>query len=129
MPAGGSTSSTLIWTTVSIHGNTIYLYEQDWVHLLEHPEMAGQDRLIKETVERPTVVREGRFPDSCAFDRPWSTNPEGVRVFVRHERETFLSGGCSGYVTTAFPINTRAYATNRVGPIIATYPENEPDKE
>lgn len=88
--------------------------------------MAGQENLIKQAVEKPTIVREGRFPDSCAFDRPWSTNPEGIRVLVHHERETFLGGGVDGHVTTAFPINSKQYPKSRVGPIIATYPENEP---
>jgi hypothetical protein len=115
-----------IWTTVSIHGNTIRLYEEDFLHVLEHPEMAGQADLIKQTVEKPTVVREGRYPDSCAFERPWSTNPEGIRVLVRHDRETFLGGAADGYVTTAFPIDTKHYPQPRIGPIIARYPENEP---
>lgn len=88
--------------------------------------MAGQQQLIKEAVERPTVVREGRYPDSCAFDRPWSTNPEGIRVLVQHDRETFLGGGGEGHVTTAYPIDTKRFARNRIGPIIQTYPENEP---
>lgn len=88
--------------------------------------MAGQENLIKEAVEKPTVVREGAFADSCAFDRPWSTNPEGIRVFVRHDREIFLDGGIDGHVTTAFPVNSKKYRQPRVGPIIGTYPENEP---
>jgi hypothetical protein len=126
MPGFGGTNTNVIWTTISIHGNTISLYEEDFQHLLEHPEMAGQENLIKEAIEKPTVVREGRYPDSCAFDRPWTTNPEGVRVLVRHDRETFLDGGVDGHVTTAFPINTTRYSRNRIGPIIRTYPENEP---
>jgi hypothetical protein len=126
MPGFGGTNTNVIWTTVSIHGNTISLYEEDFLHLLEHPEMAGQEQAIREAVERPTTVREGRFPDSCTFERPWSTNPEGIRVFVRHDREMFLAGGTDGHVTTAFPINTQKYSRNRVGPIIAKYPENEP---
>ena len=115
-----------IWTTVSIHGNTISLYEEDFQHILDHPEMAGQEDLLKKAVERPTAVREGRYPDSCTFERPWSTNPEGIRVLVRHDREVFLGGGTTGHVTTAFPIDTGRYPRPRIGPIIATYPENEP---
>lgn len=126
MPEFGGTNTNVIWTTISVHGNTISLYEEDFLHLLEHPEMAGQEDLIKEAVEKPTIVREGRFPDSCAFERPWSTNPEGIRVLVHHNTEMFLGGGAEGHVTTAFPINTKRYARNRIGPIIATYPENEP---
>jgi hypothetical protein len=126
MPGFGGTNTNVIWTTVSVHGNTISLYEEDLTHLLEHPEMTGQELLIKEAVERPTVVREGNWADSCAFDRPWSTNPEGLRVLVRHDSEMFLGGGVEGHVTTAYPINTGRYGRNRIGPIIATYPENEP---
>jgi hypothetical protein len=125
MQESGGTNSNVIWTTVSVHGNTISLYEEDFKHLQEHPEMVGQADLIKETVEKPTVVREGRYPDSCTFERPWATNPEGVRVLVRHDRQMFLGGGVEGHVTTAFPIDTRRYSRSRVGPIIATYPENE----
>jgi hypothetical protein len=115
-----------IWTTVSIHGNTISLYDEDFQHILEHLEMAGQEDVIKEAVKRPTIVREGRYPDSCAFERPWSTNPEGIRVLVRHDTEVFLGGGTAGHVTTAFPIDTTHYRQPRIGPIIARYPENEP---
>jgi len=126
MAGSGGTNSNVIWTTISVHGNTISLYEEDFLHILEHPEMARQENLIKEAIERPTVTREGRYPDSCAFDRPWSTNPEGVRVLVQHDREIFLGGGTGGHVTTAFPINTKKYRYPRIGPVIATYPENEP---
>jgi hypothetical protein len=123
--AGFSSSTNVIWTTVSVHGNTIYLYEDDFRHILEHPEMAGQEELIKRAVESPTVVREGWVPSSCAFERPWSTNPEGVRVYVEHQRETFLYGGTEGHVTTAFPIQTKRFPGARTGPIIASYPEHE----
>jgi hypothetical protein len=126
MSGFGNTSTNTIWTTVSIHGNTNRLYGEDWLHLLEHPEMAGHENLIKETVEKPTVVRERRHPDSCAFDRPWSTNPEGIRVLVQHDKETFLGGGVDGHVTAAFPINTKRYRNPRISPIIAAYPKNEP---
>lgn len=126
MQGFGGTNTKVIWTTVSIHGNHISLYEEDFKHILEHPEMAGQENLIREAVQWPTVVREGRFPDSCAFDRPWSTNPEGIRVLVRHDSEVFLGGGVEGHVTTAFPIDTKKFARTRIGPIIASYPENEP---
>jgi hypothetical protein len=115
-----------IWTTVSIHGNTIRLYEEDFLHLVEHPEMAGQENLIKEAVEKPTVVREGNYPDSCAFYRPSSTNPGAIKVLVWHDKETFLGGGTEGHVTTAFPVSEQHYRNRGSWPIIATYPENEP---
>lgn len=91
--------------------------------------MAGQEMAIKEAVERPVVVREARYADSCTFERPWGTNPEGIRVLVRHDRETFLSGGTEGHVTTAFPIDSKRFARSRVGPIIQTYPEHAPKKD
>lgn len=124
MPDG--TNSGIIWTTVSIHGNTISLYEEDWIHILEHPEMVGQELLVKEAVEKPLRTREGRFPDSCAFERSWSTNPEGLRVLVQHSTEMFLGGGVDGHVTTAYPIQTSKYKKNRIGSIIQTYPEHKP---
>jgi hypothetical protein len=127
MPEFGGTNANTIWTTISVHGNTISLYQEDLLHLLMgHPEMAGKENLIKETVEKPTIVREGRFPDSCAFYRPCSTNPEIIKVLVWHDRETFLGGGVEGHVTTAFPVSLTHYRNPNSGPIIATYPENEP---
>lgn len=120
------TNNKIIWQTISVHGNTVYLYEEDWNHAVEgHPEMAGQEELVKSTIEKPLRTREGRFPDSCAFDGPMSTNPEGVRVLVRHDREVFLQGGTDGHVTTAFPINTKRYARTRVGSIIEEYSEKK----
>jgi hypothetical protein len=129
MASFSSTNEKIRFTTISVHGNTIRLYEEDYQHLIEHPEMVGQEDAIKLALEKPTAVREGRFPDSCAFDRPSNTNPEGVRVLVRHEKEMFLGGGVDGHVTTAFPINSKQYPVNRVGPVIKTYPENEPKNE
>lgn len=119
------TNSGIIWRTTSVHGNTIYLYEEDWNHALEgHPEMVGQEEVVRRAVERPVRVREAAYASACTFERPISTNPEGIRVLVDHEREMFLSGGVEGHVTTAFPINTRRFNRTRVGPIIAEYPEN-----
>ena len=126
MSGFGGTNTDVRWTVISIHGNPISLLEEDYQHLLKHPEMAGQENLIKEAVERPTVVREGKFPDSCAFERPCSTNPEGIRVLVRHDKEMFLDGGIDGHITTAFPIQTKKFRQSKIGPIIASYPENEP---
>jgi hypothetical protein len=119
-----STNSTVIWTTTSVHGNEITLYEEAWKHILEHPEMYGQEEIVRKAVEQPIRVREGLYPDCCAFEIQSSTNPEGVRVFVRHDTEIFLSGGVTGSVTTAYPIQTSKFKS-RVGPIIGTYPPDD----
>jgi hypothetical protein len=123
-----STSLGLIWTTTSIHGNTIYLYERDWKHILDHPEMMGREDEVKRAVESPVVVKSGRFTDSCTFERPSTTNPEGIRVFVQHETEMFLSGGVQGWVTTAFDITRKTHPNPRIGNVLGAYPENAGDE-
>lgn len=100
------------------------LYEDDWQGhvLVYHPEMAGQEDVVKRAVEDPKHLREGDYPDSRAFEIESATNPEGIRVFVRYEREMFVDGGIPGNVTTAYPINSKKYQS-RVGPIIYTRPD------
>jgi hypothetical protein len=114
----------VIWTTTCIHGGTVSLYEDDWQGhvLVYHPEMAGQEDVVKRAVEDPKHLREGDYPDSRAFEIESATNPEGIRVFVRYEREMFVDGGIPGNVTTAYPINSKKYQS-RVGPIIYTRPD------
>lgn len=100
------------------------LYEVDWLGhiLLAHPEMVGKEELVKRAVEDPKHLREGDYADSRAFEIESTTNPEGIRVFVRYVREMFVNGGVDGNVTTAYPINSKQYQS-RVGPIIYTRPE------
>ena len=124
-----STSLGVIWTTISVHGNTICLYEADWAHAISrHPEMQGREETIRRAVEKPRAVRQGLYPDSCAFEISSSTNAEGVRVLVQHDTEMYLAGGVTGWVTTSYPIETRKFKS-RVGPIIGTYPENDGDDQ
>jgi hypothetical protein len=123
MPPPSSTSMGVVWMTTSVHGNVIYLYERDWEHLKKHPEMIGREDEIKLAVESPTLVREGKYPDSCAFDSPSTTNPEGIRVLVQHETELFLQGGTTGWVTTAFDVSTKRFPNPRLGKVLGTYPK------
>jgi len=119
----------IIWKTTCIHGCTVTLYEEDWVGhvLVRHPEMKGQEETVKRAVEDPHHMREGDYPDSRAFEIPSITNPNGIRAFVRYEREMFIDGGIDGLVTTAYPIDPKI--KSKVGPIIYTKPAvSEKDK-
>jgi hypothetical protein len=119
----------IIWTTTCFHGCTVSLYEEDWYRhvLIRHPEMNGLEQTVKRAVEDPHHMREGDYPDSRAFEVPSVTNPEGIRVFVRYDREMFVEGGVDGTVTTAYPINSRRF-NSKVGKIIYTKPVSGKDK-
>jgi len=99
----------IVWTTTSVHGNSITLYQDALDHLLLHPEMMGQEGEIKKAVENPSKVVEGWDAKSCGFEYPSATNPNGIRVYVKHQRETFLDGNVDGEVTTAYPVQPKKY--------------------
>ena len=87
--ASQTNSLGIIWTATSVHGNTITLYEVDWEHILEHPEMLGKEDIVRMAVEKPQRTQHGAYPESCAFEIPSSTNPEGLRVLVKHHTELY----------------------------------------
>lgn len=116
--ASFGTNDKVVWTVTSYHGNTVSLYQEDLDHLLEHPEMVGQENRLKEAIQRPTLVREGWNAQSCVFETPCATNPEGIRVVVEHTRENFVQGGCEGDVKTAYFVQSAKYTRAHVGDVI-----------
>jgi len=46
--------------------HTIRLSKNRYNHIIEHPEMAGQEDRIKETIAFPDIVKESKY-DSMVF--------------------------------------------------------------
>ena len=119
----------ILWVENDVWGNPVDLSQEDWAHACLHPEMVGQEDAVRETIKKPDHVREGRYHDSAAHTGSISsTNPEGIRVMVRYERENFLDGKTAGHVTTAIPINTSKYPSPRLRGILWQPTESEGNK-
>lgn len=87
-------------------GHEIYLTDERWNHICEeHPEMAGFDNHVTETVERG-----GRFQDSIRSDiflyyRDFEDLPSGNTTIVVVIRFSFAADGSeNNFIVTAYQI-------------------------
>jgi hypothetical protein len=128
---GSSTSNLLpIWTESDIFGNQVDLFASDWEHAVDgHPEVAGREDEVRAAIANPVLVVEAGFPKSAAFYRISTIGPEGMRVLVEYTRETFPDGNATGFVTTAYPIDSTAFPQPRLGgqlwPVGTAWNQNE----
>jgi hypothetical protein len=112
----------LIWTTQCVLSNRVDLFQEDWEHIIQgHPEMIGNELLVKQAVERPVFIQQAGNATTAAYVLPAdSLHPEGVRVIVGFTSSLWLSGGKFGEVKTGYPIDTRAYPNPSLGQVVWT---------
>ncbi len=109
-----------IWTAQCRFAHEIYLYQEDWDHILEgHPEMAGKEELVKRAIQAPMYIQEAGNPLTAAYVLPPDNQlPEGTRVIVGFSSEMWTTGNQVGDVKTGYPINTKVYDRPDLGKII-----------
>ena len=120
-------SRPLVFSATDCFGNYVELPESTWIeHVLdEHPEMAGYEELVKTILRDPYQVRRStKHSTGAAFISAAGVGPrpEGIRALVIYSVEIIevLKGSTTGFVTTAYPIDSGKYSNPRIGTPIYT---------
>lgn len=113
----------LIFSTTDCYGNLVTLSEDTWnTHVtIEHPEMAGLETVVQQTVEEPFEIRVSAFSDTgVAFvSTPGAgSHAEGIRVLVNYADVVYEKGSTSGKIQTAYPIDVIKYGRPQLGRVI-----------
>jgi hypothetical protein len=112
-----------LFSTNDFYGNLVTLAQTSWDEhiLVEHPELAGYEDLIKSTLKNPSEVRLSTQSDTAlAFISEPGTGPrpEGIRTLVDYADMFYEKGSSSGMVVTAYPIDIVKYGTPQLGKTI-----------
>lgn len=90
-------------------GRTITLAQARWQgHILvNHPEMAGQEAIVQQTLTDPICVNHDKdFPDRENFYRPFVFRPPRTLAYMKvcvEFRNRAFGQGARGEVVTAYP--------------------------
>jgi hypothetical protein len=108
----------VIFSTLDVYGNAITLYEGTWTsHIItEHTPMIGLENHVAAAIQEPDEINPStRFQDSFGFRYENAafaniSTSNDIRVFVQYaDPKSVLSGGTSGLITTAYPIDLARY--------------------
>jgi hypothetical protein len=115
----------VVFEQSDVYGNRVVLYRQTWEgHILPahgHPQMAGYENLVQQTIQDPyEILPSTTFNNRFAFVSAMGIGPHalGIRAMVQYMDHTaFMSGGTSGLIVTAYPIDLAHNAPNLGSPI------------
>jgi len=85
-----------IFEIYDVSGRKIHLSKERWSHIQKHPEMVNQIENIKETLQKPEVIKEFEYDDEVRFYfRYYKERREYLFISVK-----YLNG--KGFVITCF---------------------------
>ena len=87
-------------------GHEIYITDERWNHICEeHPEMAGFDSQVMETVEKGGRFQDSIRPDIFLYYRDFEDLPSGNTTIVVVIRFGFAPDGSeNNFIVTAYQI-------------------------
>lgn len=87
---------TFIFEILDKSGRKIHLSRERWSHIQKHPEMGNQIEKIKETLQKPNVIKEFGYDSQVRFYfRFYKERKEYLFISVK-----YLNG--NGFVITSF---------------------------
>jgi hypothetical protein len=119
----GASRFTLVFSTTDFYGNLVTLSGDTWnTHIVvDHPDMAGCENLVQETVQDPHEIRVSTLSDTGVVFVSSSgvgPRPEGIRVLVDYADAFYEKGASSGRIVTAYPIDIVKYSRPNIGRLI-----------
>ena len=113
----------LVFSTMDLWGNPIDLEEERWnSHIvLEHDAMKGCERLVQNTVEKPSEIRLSTHLNTAlahVSEPGIGPSPLGIRVLVEYSDIHYEKGGSTGKILTAYPIDLVRYGSPQLGKTI-----------
>jgi hypothetical protein len=98
------------WSVCDRHGNTIYLTEERWEHIVDpinHPEMLDYEEELKETIQtgirRQDVLNPQKYRYSESFDNLVEDNTHIIAIVLfRFREDVARKPEANNYVVTAY---------------------------
>lgn len=98
------------WSVCDRHGNTIYLTEERWKHIVDpinHPEMLDYEEELKETIKtgirRQDTLNLQKYRYSGSFDNLVEDNTHIIAIVLFRFREDVAGKPeANNYVVTAY---------------------------
>jgi len=97
------------WIVTDQHGNSIYLTEECWEHIIEpinHPEMAKFEEELKDTIRlgqrRQDPSNPQKYRYSMAFDNLAEYNTHIIAIVLYRFREQAAEIIPNNYIVTAY---------------------------
>ena len=101
--------SSIRWTVSDKNGNSIYLTQERWEHIIEpisHPEMAVYEEGLKETIRLGKRIQDPINPQkyrySMAFDNLAEYNTHMIALVLFRFREQTGEVVPNNYIVTAY---------------------------
>jgi hypothetical protein len=101
-------SSGIRWTITARYGNSIYLTDERWKHIIEplnHPEMVDYEEQLKDIIRseqrRQDPLNPQKFRYTMAFDQLAEYNSHIVAIVLYRFREQGEEIVSNNYVVTA----------------------------
>lgn len=92
-----------VFEVVDMSGRVLYLTKERWVHIKsDHPEMATELIVVKNTVSEPEFVRRSQYDDNVRFYCKYFKNRQSTAKYLLVAIKR-LNG--KGFVITAFYTN------------------------
>jgi hypothetical protein len=115
----------LVFSTKDILGNRVVFYHQTWLHILDHPEMSPYQSLIEPCIIDPTAIRSSTDSSvALVFETVVQNLPpeDLLRVIVKYADGAFMAGSSTGFVMTAFPVDSATYPNPKIGTVVYRKP-------
>ena len=118
----------LVFSTKDVLGNEVVFYSQTWhQHILlgDHAVMSPYQSLIEPCIIDPTAIRKSTESAlALVFENAVHNLPpeDLLRVIVKYATGTFMTGSSTGFVMTAFPVDSATYPNPKIGPIVYLKP-------
>lgn len=98
------------WSVSDRYGNTIYLTEERWKHIVEpinHPEMLDYEEELKETIQSGTRRQDSLNPQKYRYSQPFDSLVEDnthivAIVLFRFREDVAGKPETNNYLVTAY---------------------------
>ena len=97
------------WTTNDRYGNTIYLTQERWEHIIEpinHPEMVDYEEELKATIQfgkrKQDIVNPQKYRYSKSFDNLAEYNTHIIAIVIFQFREQVGEITFNNFIVTAY---------------------------
>lgn len=111
----------IIFSTKDALGNSVEFHAHTWMHILDgHPEMAAYQHLIEPCVVDPAAIRESTDSKlALVFENTVDGFPpeDLLRVILKYKQYGFMTGDSTGFVASAFPVDSSKFRQPKVGAI------------
>lgn len=105
-----------------VFSNPVFCFTSTWqlIETVKHPDIAGYESMVYETIENPDIVMESTLHDAAAIFETTGTGPYGrdLPVVVNYDDPKYTLGNTRGTLTTAYDRDIRRYPKPNIGKVL-----------